>query len=106
MVSYRGRIPAETGSAFQIAFTANAGLRTAEQESTLASTSSQSDLVSLIAQEVVSGIDEAVSYWLGRIEQELVGSNLSAEQQLREIELVIREYKEATGKLPFRYAEA
>lgn len=82
------------------------GLRTPGQESTLASTSTQSDLVSLIAQEVVSGIDEAVGYWLGRIEQELAGRGFSAEQQLRGVELVIREYKEATGKLPFRCAQA
>ena len=72
----------------------------------MATASSQSDLVSMIAQEVVSGIEEAVGYWLNRIEQELVGRGLSAEQQLRGIELVIREYKEATGKLPFCCAEA
>ena len=62
--------------------------------------------LSMIAQEVVSGIDEAVSYWLNRIEQELGDRGLSAEQQLRGIELVIREYKEVTGNLPFRCAEA
>jgi hypothetical protein len=72
----------------------------------LASASTQSDLISMIAQEVVSGIDEAVGYWLNRIEQELTARGLSAEQQLRGGELVIREYKEATGKLPFRCAEA
>ena len=72
----------------------------------MASTSTQSDLVSMIAQEVVSGIDEAVGYWLGRIEQELIGRGLSAEQQIRGIERVIREYKEATGQLPFRCAQA
>ena len=82
------------------------GLRTRRQESTLASTSTQSDLVSMIAQQVVSGIDEGVGYWLSRIEQELVGRGLSAEQRLRAVELVIREYKQATGKLPFRCAEA
>jgi hypothetical protein len=72
----------------------------------LANASTQSDLVSMIAHEVVSGIDEAVGYWLSRIEQELTGRGLSAEQQLRGVELVIWEYKEATGKLPFRCAEA
>jgi hypothetical protein len=72
----------------------------------LASASTQSDLISMIAQEVVSGIDEAVGYWLNRIEQELTARGLSAEQQLSRVELVIREYKEATGKLPFRCAEA
>jgi hypothetical protein len=84
----------------------NVRLRTRGKESTLASTSTKSDLVSMIAQEVVSGIDEGVGYWLSRIEQELAGRGLSAEQQLRGIESVIREYKEATGKLPFRCAEA
>lgn len=72
----------------------------------MATTSTPSDLVSLIAHEVVSGIDEGIGYWLGRIEQELASSGLSAEQQLRAIERVIREYKEATGKLPFRCAQA
>jgi hypothetical protein len=60
----------------------------------------------MIAHEVVSGIDEAVGYWLGRIEQELVDRDLSAEQQLGAVNRVIREYKEATGKLPFHCAEA
>jgi hypothetical protein len=83
-----------------------AGLRMQSKESTLASASTQSDLISMIAQEVVSGIDEAVGYWFNRIEQELVRRDLSPEQQLRGVESVIREYKEATGKLPFRCAEA
>jgi hypothetical protein len=83
------------------------GLRIRKKESTLAIASTQSDLISMIAHEVVSGIDEAVGYWLGRIEQDLVGRRgLSAEQQLHAVERVIREYKEATGKLPFRCAEA
>jgi hypothetical protein len=72
----------------------------------LAIASTQSDLVSMIAHEVVSGIDEAVGYWLGRIEQELVDRDLSAEQQLGAVNRLIREYKEATGKLPFHCAEA
>ena len=72
----------------------------------MATTSTQSDLVSMIAHEVISGIDEAVGYWLGRIEQEIAARGLSAEQQVGAIERVIREYKEATGQLPFRCAQA
>ena len=72
----------------------------------MATASTQSDLVSMIAHEVVSGIDEAVGYWLGRIEQEIAGRGLSAEQQLRAVKLVIREYKQVTGKMPFQCAEA
>ena len=60
----------------------------------------------MIAHEVVSGIDEAVGYWLGRIEQEISGRHLTTEQQLHGIERVIREYKEVTGQSPFRCAEA
>jgi hypothetical protein len=59
----------------------------------------------MIAQEVTSGIDEAVGYWLNRIEQQLV-DGISAEQQLRAVRQVIREYKEATGKLPYHCAQA
>lgn len=72
----------------------------------MASTSTQADLISMIAQEVVSGIDEAVEYWLGRIEQELAGSSASPEQQLRAVGRVLREYREATGRLPFHCAQA
>ena len=72
----------------------------------MATTSTQADLVSMIAHEVVSGIDEAVGYWVGRIEQELMARSLSPEQQLGAIERVIREYKEATGRAPFCCARA
>jgi hypothetical protein len=72
----------------------------------LASTSTQADLVRMIAEEIGSGIDEAVEYWLGRIEQELVGGGFSPEQQLRAVRRVIREYKQATGKFPFHCAQA
>jgi hypothetical protein len=72
----------------------------------LASTSTQADLVRMIAEEIGSGIDEAVEYWLGRIEQELVGGGFSPEQKLGAVHRVIREYKEATGKFPFHCAQA
>jgi hypothetical protein len=81
-------------------------LRRPREESTLASTTTQADLVSMIAEEIGSGIDEAVEYWLGRIERELSGGGFSPEQQLRAVHKVLREYKEVTGKLPFRCAQA
>ena len=71
----------------------------------MASTTTQADLVNMIAQEIGSGIDEAVEFWLGRIEQELVGG-FSPEQQLRAVQRIIREYKETTGRLPFHCAQA
>jgi hypothetical protein len=72
----------------------------------LASTAAQIDLVGLIAEQIASGIDNAVGYWLGRVERELATSGLTPNEQLRAIELILREYKETTGKLPFRCAEA
>jgi hypothetical protein len=72
----------------------------------LASTLTQADLVRMIAEEIGSGIDEAVEYWLGRLEQELVGGEFSPEQQLRAVHRIIREYKQATGKFAFHCAQA
>lgn len=66
----------------------------------------QIDLVSLIAKQIASGIDDAVGYWLGRVERELTDSKLSPDEQLRAIELVLQEYTEVTGKSQFRCAEA
>jgi hypothetical protein len=34
----------------------------------MASTATGTEFVSMVAEEIVSGIDNAVEYWLGRIE--------------------------------------
>jgi len=65
----------------------------------LASARAQSEFVDLVAQEIACGIDHAVDYWLGRIEQELASSRLTPGEQVRAIELILQEYKEATGNL-------
>lgn len=65
-----------------------------------------SDLVELIASEIAAGIDDAVGYWLGRVERQLADSGLTSEEQLLAIELILTEYKEATGKMQFRCAQA
>lgn len=72
----------------------------------MASTVAQIDLVSLIAEQIASGIDNAVGYWLGRVERELATSGLTPNEQLRAIELILQEYKVTTGKPQFRCAEA
>ncbi len=72
----------------------------------MASTATRSDFVSLVAQEIVSGIDHALDYWLGRIEMELVDSKLTNAERLRAIELILREYKEATGRAELSCASA
>lgn len=66
----------------------------------------QTDLVGLIAAEIAGGIDEAIEYWLGRIERELMDRKLTPHEQLRAIGNVLREYKQVTGRLHFRSAEA
>jgi hypothetical protein len=72
----------------------------------MASTATRSDFVSLVAQEIASGIDHALDYWLGRIEMELVDAKLTTPERLRAVELILREYKEATGKIQLSCASA
>lgn len=72
----------------------------------MAGTATRADFVSLVAQEIASGIDQAMDYWLGRIEMELVHAKLTNSERLRAIELILREYKEATGKAQLICASA
>jgi hypothetical protein len=72
----------------------------------LSNTSVTVDVVSVIAEQIASGIDEAVGYWLGRIQRELARSSLTPTEQLRAIERIVREYTEVTGRSQFRCAEA
>ena len=64
----------------------------------MASTAMRADFVNLVAEEIVSGIDHALDYWLGRIEMELVDAKLTAIERIHAIEQILREYKDATGK--------
>ncbi len=72
----------------------------------MASTTSRADFVSLVAEEIVSGIDHAVDYWMGRLEQEVTGGGLTTVERLRAIECLLREYKDVTGKTQLRCASA
>jgi len=72
----------------------------------MASTASRADFVTLVAEEIVSGIDHAVEYWMGRLEQELTGAELTTVERLHAIERLVREYKEVTGKTQLRCASA
>jgi hypothetical protein len=64
----------------------------------MATLATRADFVSLVAEEIVSGIDNGLNYWLGRIDMELADAKLTTVERLRAIELILREYKEATGK--------
>ncbi len=72
----------------------------------MASTATRSDFVSLVAQEIAFGIDHALDYWLGRIEMELADAKLTTIERIYAIELILREYKEATGKAQLSCARA
>lgn len=66
----------------------------------------ETEFVDLIAEQIACGIEDAVGYWLGRVEQQLATGGLTADEKLRAIALTLREYKEATGNPPFRCAQA
>ena len=66
----------------------------------------RADFVSLVAEEIVAGIDYATEYWLARVEQELSAANVSCVDRIRAVEQVLREYKDVTGKAHFRPASA
>ena len=76
----------------------------------MASTATRADfvslVVSLVAEEISLGIDHAMDYWLGRIEMELMDAKLTTIERIRAIELILREYKEVTGKPQLRCASA
>jgi len=72
----------------------------------MASATTRPDFVTLVAEEIISGIDHAVEYWMGRIEQELAGSSLTAIERVHAIERVLREYKDVSGKTQLTCASA
>ena len=72
----------------------------------MASTAIGTEFVSMVAEEIVSGIDNAVEYWLGRIEQELGDGSLTTSEQVYAIQRILREYKEVTGKTQIICASA
>lgn len=53
----------------------------------------ESDFVALVAEEIASGIDCALRYWLGRIELEVIDRSLIPAERLYAIEQILAEYK-------------
>ena len=72
----------------------------------MASTATKADFVRMVAQEVSSGIDRALQYWLGRIEMEVVDRKLTLAQRILAIEQILTEYKLATGQAGLGCASA
>lgn len=72
----------------------------------MAGSSTRTDFVSMVAQEISSGIDRALQYWLGRIELEVLDRSLSTEERMDAIEEILTEYKVRSGKTEFGCASA
>ncbi len=65
---------------------------------------SKRDFVGIVAQEISSGIDRALAYWLGRIEVELVDRSITTAQREAKIEAILREYKQCGSPNEFGMA--
>jgi hypothetical protein len=59
----------------------------------MASTAISADFVSIVAEEMASGIDRALRYWLGRIELEVIDRSLTTAERLAAIQKILEEYK-------------
>lgn len=66
----------------------------------------RAEFVSAVAEEISSGIQRAVNYWLGRIELEVLDQSLSTTERIYAIEQIIHEYKEVTDAQPVGCASA
>ena len=60
----------------------------------MASLAGRPDFVSIVAQEISTGIDRALGYWLGRIEVEVMDRSLTSAQRINAIEDILQEYKQ------------
>jgi hypothetical protein len=72
----------------------------------MANKATRADFVEMVAEEISSGIDRALHYWLGRIELEVVDRSLSTSERLYAVEQILREYKDAMGITPLGCASA
>jgi len=72
----------------------------------MASTAMSTDFVSIVAEEMASGIDRALRYWLGRIELEVVDRSLTTAERISAVEQIIEEYKALTDRMPARRISA
>jgi len=55
----------------------------------MADRANKAEFTRMVAQEMASGIDRALRYWLGRIEVELVDHSLSTGERISAIEEII-----------------
>jgi hypothetical protein len=72
----------------------------------MARAASKDDFVLMVAQEVSSGIERGLNYWMGRIELEVVDRSLSTAERIYAIEQILQEYRDTTNGTQFGYASA
>jgi hypothetical protein len=72
----------------------------------MAGSITRTDFVSVVAQEISSGIDRALQYWLGRIEVEVADRSLTTDERVDAIQGILTEYKMRSGKAEFGCASA
>ena len=63
----------------------------------MAATVASPDFITAVAEEMSSGIDRALRYWLGRIEIEVIDRSLTTAQRVSAIQQIIEEYKSLAG---------
>ena len=59
----------------------------------MASPRGKGEFIALVADEIASGIDCALRYWLGRIELEIVDRSLTPQERLLAVAEILAEYK-------------
>lgn len=69
----------------------------------MAQKATHDDFLEMVAEEVSSGIDRALGYWLGKIELELIDHSLTTAQRMDAIEANVHEYKMLSGRAEARY---
>lgn len=72
----------------------------------MTSATMRTQFINLVAEEIASGIDNAVEYWLGRIDQEINDPSLTVLEQVQAIQRILREYRTTTGILHLTCASA
>lgn len=72
----------------------------------MARAATRTEFVDMVAEEISSGIDRGLRYWLGRIELEVLDGSLTSTERLYAIEQILREYKSVAEGAEFGCASA
>ncbi len=65
----------------------------------MAATTIPTDVIDLIAAEMVLGVERAVDCWMSQIEEVLADVHLTSLSRLNAVRNIVDEYKYSTGKI-------